>query len=63
MIKHEQSGLLVPAKNAEALSEAILKLIRDKELAAALAKNAYTFATENYDNKKMLNRYNEIFLK
>jgi len=62
MIKHNQNGLLVPAKNAEALSAAILQLIQDGKLCTALAENAYTFATENYSNKKMLQRYNEIFL-
>jgi glycosyltransferase involved in cell wall biosynthesis len=62
MIKHHQNGLLVPAKNAEALSAAILQLINDPQLSAELAANAFTFATENYSNKKMLQRYNEIFL-
>ena len=61
MIKHDQNGLLVPAKNAEALCSAILRLINDRDLSAALAQNAYTFASENYSNKKMLERYNEIF--
>lgn len=62
MIKHHNNGLLVPAKNAGALSAAILQLINDPKLSAELAVNAFTFATENYSNKKMLQRYNEIFL-
>jgi glycosyltransferase involved in cell wall biosynthesis len=62
MIKHKQNGLLVPAKNAEALCAAILLLTKYPELSAELAANAFTFATENYSNKKMLQRYNEIFL-
>ncbi len=62
MIKHNENGLLVPAKNAERLSTAILQLIKDARLATELADNAFTFATENYSNKKMLQRYNEIFL-
>jgi glycosyltransferase involved in cell wall biosynthesis len=61
MIKHNQNGLLVPAKNAEALRAAILQLIEDPKLSAELAANAFTFATENYSNIKMLQRYNEIF--
>lgn len=63
MIKHNQNGLLVPAKDAEALRDAILQLTNEKELSALLAGNAYTFAVENYSNKKMLERYNEIFLE
>ena len=62
MIKHNQNGLLVPVKNAGVLSAAILQLISDTQLSAELAANAFTFATENYSNKKMLQRYNEIFL-
>ena len=62
MIKHNENGLLVPAKKAEAISAAILQLIRDPKLAAELAAHAFAFATENYSNKKMLQRYNEIFL-
>ena len=61
MIKHNQNGLLVPAKNASALCEAILHLIKDNTFGETLAANAFTFATENYSNKKMLQRYNEIF--
>ena len=61
MIKHNENGLLVPAKNAGTLSAAILQLIKDPQLSAELAANAFTFATENYSNKKMLQRYNEIF--
>lgn len=62
MIKHNQNGLLVPAKNAAALSAAILQLIHDRQLCTVLADNAFKFATENYSNKKMLQRYNEIFI-
>ena len=61
MIKHNENGLLVPAKNADLLCAAILQLIKDPELSAELAANAFTFATNNYCNKKMLQRYNEIF--
>lgn len=61
MIIHNQTGLLVPAKNAEALSNAIQQLINNRQMCEFLAENACTFATENYSNKKMLRRYNEIF--
>lgn len=61
MIRHDENGLLVPAKDAEALSAAILKLINNAELANTLAGNAYNFAINNYSNKIMLERYNKIF--
>lgn len=61
MIKHNQNGVLVPPKNAAALSDAILQLINNRQLSTVLADNAFTFATENYSNKKMLQQYKEIF--
>lgn len=61
MIKDDENGLLVPAKNAEALCGAILKLINNAALAERLAWSAYDFAKNNYSNKIMLERYNKIF--
>ena len=61
MIRNDENGLLVPAKNAEALCAAMLKLINNAALANTLAGNAYNFAKNNYSNKTMLERYNKIF--
>ena len=61
MIRHNENGLLVPAKNAEKLCAAILQLITGADVAEALANNAFKFAQENYSNKLMLDRYNLIF--
>lgn len=61
MIRHGENGLLVPAKNATALSAAVQQLINDPELANTLAANAFNFARDNYSNKTMLERYNKIF--
>ena len=61
MIRHNENGLLVPAKNAEALCAAMLQLINNPDKAGTLAENAFSFAKENYSNKTMLDRYNKIF--
>jgi glycosyltransferase involved in cell wall biosynthesis len=61
MIQNNETGLLVPVKNAEALCEAVLKLIDNTKLADTLADNACNFAKDNYSNKIMLERYNKIF--
>jgi glycosyltransferase involved in cell wall biosynthesis len=61
MIKHEQNGLLVPAKDPEKLYQSLLQLIQDKSKANCLANAAFIFAIENYSNQKMLNSYNRIF--
>lgn len=61
MIRDKENGLLVPVKNAGALTEAMQRLINDPELANKLADRAYDFARNNYSNKIMLERYNKIF--
>ena len=61
MIKHNENGILVPARDAEKLSSAILELILNNDKAAELAGNAYRFAKDNYSNKTMLKSYNKIF--
>jgi len=61
MIINNETGLLVPLKNADALSEAMQKLINNPAMADVLAGNAYEFAKNNYSNKVMLEAYNKIF--
>jgi L-malate glycosyltransferase len=41
LVHHERTGLLSPTGNAALLAENILRLLRDQELAARLADNAY----------------------
>jgi glycosyltransferase involved in cell wall biosynthesis len=41
LVDHERTGLLSPAGDAALLAENILRLLRDQELAARLADNAY----------------------
>ena len=41
IVKHEETGLLVPVGSAEALADALTLLIRDRNLAERLRRNAY----------------------
>ncbi len=51
VVQHEQNGLLVPARDAVALKQAILRLLRDEtlrnSLSDAAAKTALDFGEEN----------------
>ena len=49
VIKHEQTGLLVPEKDENALAEAILRILDDKVLAANLASQGFDYAREVFD--------------
>ncbi len=61
MIKQNENGILVPARDVQKLCSAMLELILNNDKAAELASNAYRFAKDNYSNKTMLNSYNKIF--
>ncbi|MFV1974450.1 MAG: glycosyltransferase family 4 protein [Candidatus Scalindua sp.] len=42
VLEHEKNALLVPTKDVESFSDAVLRLLQDSALANKLAKNAYT---------------------
>ena len=62
IIEHNKNGLLFPAKDSEAIFNAIEKLYLSQDLREALNKSAY----ENIDNfsyEKMADRYLELYDK
>ena len=64
IIENEKNGILVPAKNAGALAQAIERLQSDKKLRDALAKNLYKKVSAEFSKKEMLEKtfalYEEI---
>ena len=48
-VVHNQTGLIVPSKNAEALGKSIRKLLDSPELRSAMGSNARDFAALNFD--------------
>ena len=50
-IEHEKTGLLVSSGDAEALSQAIIRLARDPELLARLSQGGYKFAQERFSRQ------------
>ena len=61
MVKHNENGLLVQAKDQVLLSQAIVQVIKSPKQADDLADNAFQFAKNNYSNNTMLGRYNKLF--
>jgi glycosyltransferase involved in cell wall biosynthesis len=53
------TGFVVPVRDAEALAEAILKLVNDQALTKQMGENAYEYCKKTYD----VNLINDIFLK
>lgn len=60
-VRHLESALLVPPADAPALAEAILRLRRDRSLAADLGRAARARAEENFSLERSVERYLELY--
>lgn len=64
LVTHEKTGLLVPPRDPRALAEAILKLYRDRKLAASYGEEGYRVVHEKYSSramaKKIIKEYEHI---
>ena len=56
LITHRESGLLVPARNARSLADAVVKIHFDKNLAARLAAGGREAVLEKYSAEAMARR-------
>ena len=56
IVVDQKTGLLVPAQNADALAEALRKVLSDKKLAQQLAKGARHHFEENFDFEKIFEK-------
>lgn len=56
LVAHRESGLLVPARNARALADAVVKVHFDKNLAARLAARGRETVLEKYSQEAMARR-------
>jgi starch synthase len=48
MVEHGKTGFIVPARNADALAEAITKLLKDDKLRYEMGMNAYRMVREKF---------------
>lgn len=60
IIENEKNGLLIPAKNPNAIKESILRLYNDAIFAEQLAKNAYK-DIDKYSTQNMSSAYTKIY--
>jgi len=61
IITHRETGLLVPARNAKALADAVLKVYLDKVLAARLAERGRQAVLEKFSAEAMARRIIGIY--
>ncbi len=57
VLTHEESGILVPAKDAAALAEGLARVIQDVSLRARLADKAYASYLSRFTGRAMADRY------
>jgi len=61
VLKENETGILIPPASAEAISEGILRLIKDHSLRERLAKRAREVVRESFSVEKMAQAYRRIY--
>lgn len=59
-LQNEEEALIVPAKNVEALSDALKRLINDEKLRKKLAQNGQKLAQRKFSLERMVDEYEEV---
>ncbi len=60
-IRHEETGLLVPPENPEAIALAICRLVDDGELARRLARSAHALARAEFTRAVSAGRFSALY--
>jgi len=61
MVENGQTGLIVPPGNANALAEAIIKLLRDDKLREEMGENAYRMVREKFSWNDIARKTFEVY--
>jgi glycosyltransferase involved in cell wall biosynthesis len=63
LIKHEQTGLLVPPRDPIFLAEAVVRLLRDRDYALHLGQNLKASVRSTYTLVRMVSQVQDLYLK
>ena len=61
IIEHEVTGMLVPPKNIEALTEALRRILKDIDFSKQMGKNARNFILRESDSDHCLKKLEEYY--
>jgi glycosyltransferase involved in cell wall biosynthesis len=61
LVQEGVTGLLVPAEDSKAISEALLRLLRDSDLSRSIAANGRRIAVENYSFDRLLREVDDLY--
>jgi glycosyltransferase involved in cell wall biosynthesis len=62
LIKNNETGLLVEPEDSSALSDAILRLVADKELYLRIGEQARQHALSNYSSETMIKKMENVYM-
>jgi glycosyltransferase involved in cell wall biosynthesis len=61
IVRDGATGLLVPPQNSEALADAILRLLREPDLARKIAKDSQQYVLENFSFARLVREVDEMY--
>jgi glycosyltransferase involved in cell wall biosynthesis len=63
IVKHGETGLLVPAKDSERLAQAVVRLLQEREYAATLGRNLKDAIQREFSLSQMLQKTQDLYRK
>ena len=63
LVRHDETGLLVPRRNPDRLAEAVIHLLRSREKAAQLGLNLRADIQDRFTLKRMVSQVQALYLK
>ncbi len=61
VIRHCETGLLIPPETPRAITEAVIMLYKNPQLVQKIASNGYKLVTKRYSLEAMLDRIEEVY--
>jgi glycosyltransferase involved in cell wall biosynthesis len=63
IVRHEETGLLVPEGDPEAIARSVERLAKDPDLAACLAEAGYILAIRDFTRSASAQSFSELFAR
>jgi glycosyltransferase involved in cell wall biosynthesis len=63
IVQNEKTGLLVPARDSERMAQAVIRLLRERNLASRLGQNLKSTAQKEFSLSQMLQKTQDLYLK
>ena len=63
VVKHRETGILVPPRNPSSLAKAILKLYKDPELSRRLGERGYRVVHRKFSSEAMADKMGELYAR